>query len=71
MVFDIVTTDAPCHADLKARQRALRDGFPEDLGLRVHRALSWLGRAETEADDPDARFFVLVGIVFILVALSA
>ena len=41
---------------LKAKQRSLRDGFPINLGLRVHRALSWAGRAEKEADDPDARF---------------
>lgn len=41
---------------LKAKQRALRDGFPPDHSLRVHRALSWLDRAEREADDPDAAF---------------
>jgi hypothetical protein len=28
----------------------------QDLSLRVHRALSWLGRAEQETDDPDASF---------------
>ena len=44
---------------LKARQRELRAGFPESLGLRTHRALSWLQRAEQEADDPDARFIFL------------
>ena len=44
---------------LKARQRELRDGFPESLGLRTHRALSWLQRAEQENDDPDARFIFL------------
>ena len=33
-------------------------GFPEDdnLGLRVHRAISWIGRAEQESDDSDAAF---------------
>ena len=31
--------------------------LPEHLGLRVHRALSWVKRAEREADDdPDAAF---------------
>jgi len=44
---------------LKARQRAIRDTFPPSLGLRVHRALSWLGRAEREAEDFDARFIFL------------
>ncbi len=46
-------------AALKEKQRAIRDSFPEGLGLRVHRALSWLGRAETETDDPDIRFILL------------
>ena len=46
-------------ANLKDKQRAIRDDFPESLGLRVHRALSWLGRAESEADDPDVRFILL------------
>ena len=27
--------------------------------LRVHRGLSWLGRAEAETDDPDVRFILL------------
>lgn len=44
---------------LKARQREIRDGFPEGLGLRTHRALSWLQRAEKETKDPDARFIFL------------
>lgn len=46
-------------ANLKTRQRELRNGFPESLGLRTHRALSWLQRAEQEPDDPDARFIFL------------
>lgn len=41
---------------LKEKQRRLRDGFPEPLGLRVHRAISWIGRAERESDDLDAAF---------------
>lgn len=44
---------------LKTKQRALRDGFPPELGLRVHRSISWIDRAEAEADDPDARFIFL------------
>ena len=47
------------YATLKARQREIRDGFPESLGLRTHRALSWLERAEKETDDDDARFIFL------------
>lgn len=45
--------------ELKAKQRRLRAGFPDDMGLRVHRAISWVGRAEQETDDPDAAFIYL------------
>lgn len=48
--------DAPDFERLKARQRSLRDGFPPDHSLRVHRALSWLNRAEMAGDDHDAAF---------------
>jgi hypothetical protein len=44
---------------LKGKQREIRDGFPPPLALRVHRAISWLGRAEQEADDLDVRFILL------------
>ncbi len=44
---------------LKQKQRELRDGFPLPLTLRVHRALSWLRRAENEKDDLDVRFILL------------
>ena len=47
------------HEDLKARQRAMRDSFAPSLSLRTHRALSWLGRAESETADDDARFLFL------------
>lgn len=46
------------HQALKIRQRQERDDYPEDLSLRVHRALSWLDRAEQES-DPDSRFIFL------------
>lgn len=49
----------PRYAELKARQRELRDGFPPALALRTHRALSWLDRAEQEVEDHDARFMFL------------
>jgi hypothetical protein len=46
------------YSTLKARQRQERDSYPDNLGLRVHRALSWLNRAEQE-DDSDSRFIFL------------
>ena len=50
----------PLHPDpLKNKQRALRDGFALPLTLRVHRALSWLLRAQREEDDFDTRFIML------------
>lgn len=53
------------HKELKDIQRATRDGFSLSLGLRVHRALSWLDRAEREEGDEDARF------VFLWIAFNA
>jgi len=47
------------HAALKAKQRAIREGFPETMGLRAHRAISWIGRAEACGEDDDARFIFL------------
>ncbi len=46
-------------ASLKARHRQVRDGQSESLRVRIHRAISWLARAEREDDDPDARFIFL------------
>lgn len=51
---DLLSFDA-----LKAKQREIRDGFPESVGLRVHRSLSWLGRSVGETDDADVRFILL------------
>jgi hypothetical protein len=50
---------------LKTRQREIREQFPESLSLRVHRALSWLNRAEQETQDQDAKF------IFLWVAFNA
>ena len=44
---------------LKDRHRRIRDGQPEPLRVRIHRAISWLVRAERETDDPDARYIFL------------
>ena len=43
---------------LKTRHRTLRKHAPGNLNLRVHRALSWLQRAEM-AEDEDGRFIFL------------
>lgn len=43
---------------LKARHRQERDQQQPNLSLRVHRALSWLNRAE-QSDDVDGRFIFL------------
>ncbi|MGI9310164.1 MAG: hypothetical protein ACR2P7_01370 [bacterium] len=47
------------HAALKARQRAERGRHPPGIAVRIHRALSWLGRAERCGGDGDARFIFL------------
>ena len=46
------------HAELKGRHRAERDSWSDGLNLRVHRALSWLNRAE-QCQDEDAKFLFL------------
>jgi hypothetical protein len=51
--------EVPGFDALKAKQRAIRAGFPETMGLRVHRAISWIGRAEASGADHDARFLFL------------
>jgi len=52
------------HSVLKQRHRLVRDGHPPSLSLRIHRALSWLQRAE-QCDDVDGRF------VFLWIAFNA
>jgi hypothetical protein len=49
------------HEHLKARQRAERHTHHPNLALRVHRALSWLHRAEqlSRNDDLDGQFIFL------------
>jgi len=55
------------YQELKAYQRKHRDTWNQGLSLRVHRALSWLNRAEQERerDDTDAEF------VFLWIAFNA
>lgn len=50
---------------LRQRERELQDILPQDLALRVHRAISWLDRAERQTDDEDAAF------IFYWVAFNA
>lgn len=47
------------HPALKEKQRRVRESFPTSLTFRVHRALSWYGRASHEEDDTDVRFILL------------
>ncbi|MFT0534367.1 hypothetical protein ACMHYJ_16275 [Castellaniella hirudinis] len=46
------------HQTLKQRHREIRDTYPEDLNLRIHRALSWWQRA-LMAEDDDGRYIFL------------
>lgn len=41
------------HQQLKERHRRERDSYPQALSLRVHRALSWLNKAE-QCEDFDS-----------------
>ena len=52
-------------SSLKKRQRQERESYPINLSLRVHRALSWLDRAEQAEGDQDAQF------IFLWVAFNA
>jgi hypothetical protein len=45
--------------------RETRASFPETMGLRVHRAISWIGRAEACGEDDDAR------LIFLWIAFNA
>lgn len=47
------------YLQLKEKQRALRHNFQEGLALRVHRALSWMNKAEQSTDDVDSQFIFL------------
>lgn len=47
------------YAELKQKHRALRDNFTNAISTRIHRALSWLDRAEQNQDDQDGKFIFL------------
>ena len=50
---------------LKARLHDVGERHEDSSRIRIHRAISWLARAEAETDDPDARF------VFLWIAFNA
>lgn len=53
------TFATPDHSTLSAKAEDASRRMPDALDLRVHRALSWLGRAEREPDDEDLRVILL------------
>lgn len=59
MEEDIQNPQKLDYAHLKDKQRKIRENFPTDLALKVHRALSWLQRAELEKTDNDVQFLLL------------
>lgn len=42
--------------NLRTKFSSVSDHLPRSLGLRLHRSLSWIERAEKEAEDIDAAF---------------
>lgn len=46
-------------SELKERYRQCREHQHEAVRVRIHRAISWLVRAEQESGDPDAQFLFL------------
>lgn len=44
---------------LKAKHKRVLERHAEPSRVRLHRAISWFGRAEQESDDMDARFIFL------------
>lgn len=49
----------PDAKELRSRHRDIRHRQPEALAIRLHRAISWLGRAEQAGSDDDTRFIHL------------
>ena len=57
--------DKPSSDALKEKERRLRGGFDDDVGLRVHRAVSWLqGADRAVADDDLDTAFICYWIAF-------
>lgn len=53
------------YEELKIRQRKERESYSKYLSVRVHRALSWLNRAEQCKDDADSQ------VIFLWIAFNA
>lgn len=51
--------DVPTSTALHARHRQCRQHQSQALSTRLHRAISWLGRAEADDSDDDTRFIHL------------
>lgn len=51
--------DAITASALRERHRAIRESQTQALAIRLHRAISWLLRAEQSSDDNDTRFIQL------------
>ena len=44
------------YSKLKELHRLKRDNYTDEFSIRIHRSLSWIGRAEKKDEDIDARF---------------
>lgn len=44
------------YSKLKELHRLKRDNYTDEFSIRIHRSLSWIGRAEKNDEDIDARF---------------
>ena len=44
------------YSKLKELHRLKRDNYTDEFSIRIHRSLSWIGRAEKKNEDIDARF---------------
>lgn len=53
------SASVPDYKAIKARQRALREAWPQPFALRIHRSASWIGRAEQETEDRASSFLFL------------
>jgi len=53
------------HQELRDREDKEKDTYSENLGIRIHRALSWLNRAEQCSDDADSH------VIFLWIAFNA
>jgi len=52
----ILAADESKSSSLKDKLHAKAESLEEPSRVRVHRAISWLARAESESEDQDAQF---------------